>query len=117
MTQTTDPYKVELLDLWNEVGGQMIIKFHRATITPAKEDLQKLRDNDWTTDVLSVAMQALLGHGMSEEEVLAFFQEAKEAGATPRVSFNAGKGETLNISSKENNPMVDSLVQAIRACH
>ena len=32
--KTTDPYEVEMLDLLNEVGGQMVIKYH--TITPEK---------------------------------------------------------------------------------
>jgi hypothetical protein len=32
--QTVNPYEVELLDLWNEVGGQMVIKYHIATIKP-----------------------------------------------------------------------------------
>lgn len=104
---------MELLDLWNEVGGQMIIKYHRATFTPAKEDLQKLRDNDFPTDVLTVILQLFLGYGWGEEEIKAFFQEADAAGAAPAVSFEAAEGETLNITSKENNPMVDCLVQTV----
>ena len=33
--KTQDPYKMELLDLWNEVGGQMVIEYHTAKIKPA----------------------------------------------------------------------------------
>ena len=36
MKQTVNPYEVEMLDLWNEVGGQMVIKYHRATIRVRK---------------------------------------------------------------------------------
>ena len=104
---------MELLDLWNEVGGQMNIKYHRYTFTPAKEDLQKLRDNDFPTDVLTVILQILMGHGRSAEEIKAFFQEADAAGAAPAVSFEATDGGVLNITSKENNPMVDCLVQTV----
>lgn len=104
---------MELLDLWNEVGGQMNIKYHRYTFTPAKEDLQKLRDNEFPTDVLTVILQILMGHGMSAEEIKAFFQEADAAGAAPSITFGAAEGETLNIASKENNPMVDCLLQTV----
>ena len=113
MKETVNPYEMELLDLWNEVDGQMIIKYHRATFTPAKEDLQKLRDNDFPTDVLTVILQLFLGYGWGEEEIKVFFQEADAAGAAPAVSFEATDGEVLNITGKENNPMVDCLVQTV----
>lgn len=108
-----NPNEMELLDLWNEVGGQMVIKYHRATIRPTKEDLQKLREGGFKTDVNSCVILELYGHGMSKKEVLDFFGEAEAAGAAPSVSFEAAEGEALNISSPEENPMVDALVQAI----
>lgn len=108
-----DPYKMELLDLWNEVGGQMVIKYHIATIKPDKGDLQQLRDKGFKTDVMTVIMSAFIGHGKSQEETLAFLQGAEAAGAAPSVTFEAAEGEALNITGKENNPMVDALVQAI----
>ena len=111
--QTTNPYEVELLDLWNEVGGQMVIKYHIATIKPDKGNLQQLRDNGFKTDVLTCVMSAFIGHGKSQEETLAFLEEAAAAGVAPSVTFEAAEGEALNITGKDNNPMVDAIVQAI----
>lgn len=111
--QTVNPYKVELLDLWNEVGGQMVIKYHIATIKPDKDDLQQLRDKGFKTDVMSCIMSSFIGHGKSQEETLAFLEEAAAASAAPSVTFEAAESEVLNITGKENNPMVDAMVQAI----
>ena len=111
--QTVNPYEVELLDLWNEVGGQMVIKYHRATIKPDKGDLQQLRDKGFKTDVMACIMSAFIGHGKSQEETLAFLEEAAAADAAPSVTFEAAEGEALNITGKENNPMVAQLVEAI----
>ena len=113
MADKTNPYEMELLDLWNEVGGQMVIKYHIATIKPDKGDLQQLRDNGFKTDVMACIMSAFIGHGKSQEETLAFLEEAAAAGAAPSVSFEAAEGEALNINSPEENPMVDALVQAV----
>lgn len=113
MADKTNPYEMEMLDLWNEVGGQMVIKYHRATIKPDKGDLQQLRDKGFKTDVMACIMSAFIGHGKSQEETLAFLEEAAAAGAAPSVTFEAKEGEALNIKSKEDNPMVDQLVQAI----
>ena len=111
--QTVNPYEVELLDLWNEVGGQMVIEYHTAKIKPAKEDLQQIRDKGFKTDVMTVIMSAFIGHGKSQEETLAFLEEAAAAGAAPSVTFEAAEGEALNIRSREENPMVDMMVQAV----
>lgn len=107
-----DPYKMELLDLWNEVGGQMVIKYHIATIKPDKGDLQQLRDKGFKTDVMTCII-ANIGAHLGEEKALTFLTEADVAGATPSVTFEAAEGEALNITSPEENPMVDALVQAI----
>lgn len=111
--QTINPYEVELLDLWNEVGGQMVIKYHIATVKPDKGDLQQLRDKGFKTDVMSCIMSSFIGHGKSREETLAFLEKAAAAGAAPSVTFEAAEGEALNITGKENNPMVAQLVEAI----
>ena len=108
-----NPYEMELLDLWNEVGGQMVIKYHIATIKPAKEDLQQLRDKGFKTDIITCIISAFAGHGKSQEETMAFIEEADAAGAVPSVTFEAAEGEALNIKSREENPMVDMLVQAV----
>ncbi len=111
--QTTDPFAVELLDLWDEVGGQMIIKYHKVTIKLDKGDLQQLREKGFKTDVMSCILAAFIGNGKNQEETLAFLQEAEAAGAAPSVTFETTDGEELNITGKEDNPMVNQLVQAI----
>ncbi len=110
----TNPYEMELLDLWNEVGGQMVIKYHIATIKPDKGDLQQLRDKGFKTDVMACIMSAFIGHGKSQEETLTFLEEAEAAGAAPSITFEAPKGEHLNITGEpDDNPLVDQLVQAV----
>jgi len=91
----------------------MDIKYHIATIKPDKGDLQQLRDKGFKTDVMSCILAAFFGHGKSQEEALAFMEEAEAAGAALSVTFEAPEGEGLNIKSKKENPMVDQLVQAI----
>ena len=110
--KTQDPYKMELLDLWNEVGGQMVIEYHTAKIKPAKEDLQQIRDKGFKTDVVTVIIAEIAAR-CGQDETIAFIEKAEAAGAAPSVTFEAAEGEALNITDKENNPMVDALVQAI----
>lgn len=110
--KTQDPYEMELLDLWNEVGGQLIIKYHTATIKPDKGDLQQLREKGFKTDVMTCII-ANVGAHLGEEKALAFLTEADATGAAPSVTFEAAEGEGLNITGKEDNPMVDALVQAV----
>ncbi len=113
MAEEINPYEMEMLDLWNEVGGQMIIKYHTATVKPDKEFLQQLREKGFSTDVISCVMAAFVTQGKKEKEVEGFMREAAAAGAAPSVSFEAAEGEALNITGKENNPMVNRLVDAI----
>ena len=110
--KTQDPYKMELLDLWNEVGGQMVIEYHTAKIKPAKEDLQQIRDKGFKTDVITVIIAEIAAH-CGQDETIAFIEKAEAAGAAPSVTFSAADGEALNITSKEDNPIVDALVTAI----
>jgi len=112
MAEGTNPYEMELLDLWNEVGGQMVIKYHIATIKPAKGDLQQLRDKGFKTDIMTCII-ANIGAHLGEEKTMTFLQEADAAGAAPSVTFEAAEGEALNIRSREENPMVDMMVQAV----
>ena len=109
----TNPYEMELLDLWNEVGGQMVITYHRATIKPDKDDLQQLRDKGYKTDVMTCIMSVFVGTGKTPEETWSFIQEASAAGAAPSVTFEAADGQALNITDKENNPMVNAMVEAL----
>ena len=47
------------------------------------------------------------------KHMISFIEDGFAAGAAPCVSFEAAEGEALNITSPEENPMVDALVQAI----
>lgn len=113
--QTTDPYEMEMLDLMNEVGGKMIVKYHTATLTADKDFLLTMRNNGFPTDVMSCIMFGLAAELRNEQKVMAFLQEAAEAGATPSVTFEAPDGEALNITGKEkDNPMLNTLVQVVQ---
>ena len=113
MDGKTNPYEVEMLDVLNEVGGTMVIEYHTATIRLTKEQLQKLRDGGYKTDVISCVIAGLAGSGMDSDQAMEFIREADAAGAAPSVTFEAAEGEALNITGKENNPMVAQLVEAI----
>lgn len=107
-----DPYEIELLDLWDEVGGKLVIKYHTATICPAKEDLQMMRDKGSKTDVMSCVVFYVLAQ-CNMEYAMAFMRQAEGAGAAPSVTFEAADGEALNITGKEDNPLVNQLVKAV----
>lgn len=74
MAEKTNPYEMELLDLWNEVGGQMIIKYHTATIKPDKGDLQQLRDKGFKTDIMTCII-ANIGAHLGKEKAMIDFRE------------------------------------------
>ena len=111
--QTVNPYEMELLDLWNEVGGQMVIEYHTAKIKPKKAVLQALRDNDVKTDIMNCIMAGLVAGGLNQKDATEFIEQTFKAGAAPSVNFEAAEGEALNIRSREENPMVDMMVQAV----
>lgn len=113
MKEKVNPYEMEMLDLLNEVGGTMTVEYHTSKITLTKEQLQVLRDEGYPTDVMTCVMMGLAASLKEEQKVIDYLQEAAAAGAAPSVSFEASEGEALNISSPEENPMVDALVTAI----
>ena len=109
-----NPYEMEMLDLLNEVGGTVTVKYHTSKLTLTKEQLQILRDEGYTTDIMTCVMVGLAASLKDEQKVIDYLAEAQAAGAAPSVSFEAVDGEGLNISSPEENPMVDMLIQG---CH
>lgn len=102
-----------MLDLLNEVGGTMTVEYHTSKLTLTKEQLQVLRDEGYETDVMTCVMIGLAASLKDEQKVIDYLKEAQAAGAAPSVTFEAAEGEALNITSKEENPMVDALVQAV----
>lgn len=111
--KTQDPYKMEMLDLWNEVGGVMKIDYYTVTMTITRELLQGLRDEGIKTDVMTCIMAGLLSAGKSKEEMWDYMVRAAANSAAPSMTFEAAEGEALNITGKKNNPMVDMMVQAV----
>ena len=108
-----DPYKVEMADVAKELGGNLVIKYHTATISLTCEQLQTIKENGFPTDIMSCVMAGFMMSGKTEEETMAFLKEADEAKAGVSVSFDAPHGSVLNVKSKEENPMMDLLVQAV----
>ena len=108
-----NPYSVELLDVLEEVGGTMMIQYHTATITLTADRLRLLRDNGLKTDVTMCLMAGLMALCGGYEGAVAFVGAAEAAGARLSVTFEAPEGGSLNIRSREKNPMVDMLLQAV----
>ena len=108
-----DPYKVEMADVAKELGGNLVIKYHTATISLTCEQLQTIKENGFPTDMMFCVMAGFMMSGKTEEETMAFLKEADEAKAGVSVSFDAPDGSALNVKSKEENPMMDLLVQAV----
>lgn len=113
MSKNTNPYDVEMADLAKEIGGNLSIAYHTLKLSITCEQLQVIKENGFPTDVMSCVMTGLLMNGKTEEEVKAFLQEAEDANAHLSVSFDAPDEKGLNIKSKEENPLMDILVQAV----
>ena len=113
MDKKQNPYKVQLADITNEVGGNMTIQYYTLDFTLTKEQLQDMKKNGLKTDVMSCIFAALIMNGMNETEVKEFIEKANDAGAAPSVSFEAPDDGALNVTSPEENPELDKLVKAI----
>ena len=92
MDKKQDPYKVQLADIANEIGG---------------------KKNGLKTDVMSCIFAALIMNGMNETEVKEYIENAHNAGAAPSVTFEAPDDGALHVTSPEENPELDKLVNAM----
>jgi len=108
-----DPYSIELLDVAKEVGANLKIKFHSAEFTFTIEQLELLRSKGFDTTIMSCVMAGLAMSGMSEEESMKFLTEADESKTGVSVAFEAPEGKALKMTSKEDNPKMDELVQIV----
>ena len=113
MSKNTNSYDVEMADLAKEIGGNLQIEYHTIKLSITCEQFQTIKENGFPTDVMSCIMVGLLMNGKTEDEVKAFMQEADEAHAHLSISFDAPDEKGLNIKSKEENPLMDILVQAV----
>jgi len=107
-----DPYEIQLADVAKEIGANVIIEFHTAEIRMTCEQLQEMKAKGYKTDIMSCVFCSLLASGKTDDEVRAFIDEANEAQGHVSVAFEAPDDGALNIKSKEENPMLDQLVQA-----
>jgi len=107
-----DPYEIQLADVAKEIGANVVITFHTAEITMTCEQLQAMKEKGYKTDIMSCVFCSLVASGKSEEEIRAFMDEANEVQGEVSVAFEAPEDGVLNIQSKEENPMLDQLVQA-----
>lgn len=104
---------MDLLDLINETGGTIKVKYHTATLKLTKDILQGLRDKDIPTDVMTCIMIGL-ANTKGIDAVEAYLTEAEQCGAALSMTIEADDGKSLNITgNREDNPMVDQLVQAV----
>ena len=108
-----DPYSVELADVAKEVGGDLTINYYTISLKISCEKLQLIKENGFPTDVMSCIMAGLLMNGKTEDEINAFIKEATDANGHLSISFDAPEGQSLNIKSKEENPLMDVFVQAV----
>ena len=113
MDKKQDPYKVQLADIANEIGGNMVIKYYTLDFTLTKEQLQDMKKNGLKTDVMSCIFAALIMNGMNEAEVKEYIEKAHNAGAAPSVTFEAPDDGALNVTSPEENPELDKLAKAM----
>lgn len=113
MNKNTNPYDVEMADLAKEIGGNLSIEYHTLKLSISSDQLQVFKENGFPTDVMSCIMAGMLTNGKTEDEVKAFLKEAEDANARLSVSFDAPDDKGLNIKSKEENPLMDILVQAV----
>ena len=78
MNKRQDPYKVQLADIANEVGGNMAIKYYTLDFTLTKEQLQDMKKNGLKTDMMSCIFAALIMNGMNETEVKEYIEKGPQ---------------------------------------
>jgi len=108
-----NPYEIELADVAIEIGANLTIEYYTATIKITLEQLKSLKENGFSTKVMECIAAGLMLSGKTEEETLAFLEEANNANGHLSVSFDAPEGGELNVKSQEENPMLDQLVLVV----
>lgn len=107
-----DPYEIELADVAKEIGGNLVITFHTMEVRLTCEQLQELKAAGNKTTIMNCVFARLVQSGMTDEEIKAFIKEADEDRGEVSVAFEAPDDGALNIKSKNENPMLDQMVQA-----
>ena len=106
-----NPYEIELADVAEETGGDLVINYYNTEMKLPLELLRMMKEVGCPTDVMSCVVAGLTSSGRTDQEIEAFLNEAEQADGHLSVSFVGRDGNGLNIKSKEENPLVDQLVQ------
>lgn len=106
-----NPMNLELADLAKDSNGNIIIRFHTATITYSLAELQDAKSKGVPTDFMSCVLGAFVANGKTKDEIMAFMQEAEEANARFQIELDAPNGERLNLDFAADNPLLDQFLQ------
>ena len=106
-----NPMDLELADLAKGSNGNLIIRFHTATISYTLAELQEAKSKGLPTDIISCILGAFVANGKPEDEILAFMKEAEEANARFQIEIDAPNGERVNLDYAVDNPMLDQFLQ------
>ena len=105
---------VDLADAAKEIKANVIIEFNSIKATLTQEDFDLLRDMGFKTDVKTCFCYACLKAGKTQDETLAFLQEAiKSKKFNINVLFEFPEELGMPVISKENTPLLDELVQLV----
>ena len=97
-----------------EIKANVIIEFNSMKATLTQEDFDLLRDMGFKTDVKTCFCYACLKVGKTQDETLAFLQEAiKSKKFNINVLFEFPEELGMPVISKENTPLLDELVQLV----
>lgn len=92
-----DPSEIELLDVWNDTGGKMKIKYAGITIEPQKEALEQMRAHGAKTSIVYILCYAFAAYFGEDAED--FLRRADAAGCRPTVIFEAQEDGSLNVKN------------------
>ncbi|MGM9759393.1 MAG: hypothetical protein ACI30I_04660 [Parabacteroides sp.] len=109
---TTDPNEIELADVAKEIGANVIIRVNDETIRLTNEQLQYFKSQGLPTTTSDCLMAGLILAGKSYEEIQAIMTNTDGPNQKIGVAFEAADGKCLNVTSPEQNPLLDQLMQA-----
>ena len=105
---------VDLAEVAKEIKANIVMDVNSIKATLTQEDFDMLRDLGFKTDVKTCFCYACLKAGKTQDETLAFLQEAiKSKKFNINVLFEFPEELGMPVISKENTPLLDELVQLV----
>ena len=105
---------VDLAEVAKEINANIIFDFNSIKATLTQEDFDLLRELGFKTDVKTCMCYACFKAGKTQDEALAFLQEAiKSKKFNINVLFEFPEELGMPVISKENTPLLDELVQLV----